>query len=57
MSFTIENLEFYLLIIMRMSAFVMIAPFFGTTNVPVKVKAGLSVFLGLLMASMVEYTP
>lgn len=57
MSFTVENLEFYLLIIMRMSAFVAVAPFFGTTNVPRKVKAGLSVFLGLMMASMVEYTP
>lgn len=57
MSFTIENLEFYLMIIVRMSGFVYAAPFFGMTNVPRRVKAGLAVFLGLMMANMIDYTP
>ncbi|MFA9463822.1 MAG: flagellar biosynthetic protein FliR [Velocimicrobium sp.] len=57
MSFTIENLEFYLMIIVRMSAFIFSAPFFNLTNVPRKVKVGIAVFLGLMMANMVEYTP
>lgn len=57
MSFTIENLEFYLMIIVRMSAFVYSAPFFSLSNVPVKVKAGFAVFLGLMMANMLDYTP
>lgn len=57
MSFTIENLEFYLMIIVRMSGFIYAAPFFGMTNVPRRVKAGLAVFLGLMMANMIDYTP
>lgn len=57
MQFTIENLEFYLMIIVRISGFMFIAPFFGQNNVPRKVKAGLAVFLGLMMVNMTAYEP
>lgn len=57
MDFTIERLEFYLLIIVRISAFVAVAPFYSLSSVPQRVKAGLAVFLGLMMVSMVPYTP
>lgn len=57
MSFTVENVEFYLMIIVRMSAFVVVAPFFNMSSVPRKVKAGFAVFLGLMMANMLDYTP
>ena len=29
MNFTVENLEFYLLVLIRISSFVMVAPFFN----------------------------
>lgn len=57
MSFTVENIEFYLLVIVRISAFFATAPFFSLNTVPIKVKAGLAIFLGILMISMLDYTP
>lgn len=57
MNFTIEHLEVYLLAIVRMSAFVVSAPYFSIPSVPRKVKAGLSVFLGILAAGTIDYVP
>lgn len=57
MSFTVENLEFYLMVIVRISGFIVTAPFFSMSQVPVRVKTGLAVFLGVLAGSMVEYVP
>ncbi|MCR4744374.1 MAG: flagellar biosynthetic protein FliR [Lachnospiraceae bacterium] len=48
-SFPIKDLEYFLLVFMRVSCFVYAAPFFGTTNVPRRVKAGLAFFLALLI--------
>lgn len=56
MSITVENLEFFFLILVRMSTFIFIAPFFGMTNIPVKVKAGLSIFLSILVFNIIGYT-
>lgn len=53
MSFTIENLEFYLLVLIRVSSFVMTAPFLGYRSVPTRVKAGISVFLSLVVINVV----
>ena len=55
MSFSVEDLEFFLLIIMRISAFIMSAPFFSQSNVPMKVKVGLSFFLSLIVYLSVPY--
>lgn len=57
MKFTIENLEFYLMLIVRISGFVYTAPFFSFSQVPARVKAGTSIALGILVAGMVEYVP
>lgn len=56
MNFTIEYLEYALLIITRISAMVFIAPFFNSTNIPRKVKVCISVFLSLIVMNMVDYT-
>ncbi|MSS62997.1 flagellar biosynthetic protein FliR [Velocimicrobium porci] len=57
MSFTVENVEFYMLVIVRISAFLAVAPFYSITNVPRKLKVGLATFLGIMMISMIDYTP
>lgn len=46
------NLEYFLLILVRITAFVYIAPFYGQTNVPQRVKLGLSVFLTLIIFNL-----
>lgn len=53
MTFTVENLEFYLLVLVRVSALVMTAPFFSYNSVPVRVRAAMSVFLSLVMISVI----
>lgn len=57
MSFTVENLEFYLMLMLRISGFVYSAPFFSMSQIPARVKAGISILLGLLCANMTEYVP
>lgn len=61
MSFTIENLEVFLLILVRMSGFIFSAPFYSLSNVPRKVQVGLSVFLAIILfqtldVEKLEYT-
>lgn len=48
-SFPLEELEYFLFILVRVSLFVFIAPFFGTSNVPRRVKAALSVFTSIIL--------
>jgi len=48
-TFTYENLEFFLLIFVRISCFIYTAPFFSTQNVPRRVKAGFSIFVAFLL--------
>ncbi len=54
MTFTVENLEFYLLVIMRVSGFVMTAPFFSYSSVPMRIRAAISIFLSLVV---IQITP
>lgn len=54
MTFTVENLEFYLLILVRVSAFVMTAPFLSYNAIPMRIRAALSVFLALII---IQVTP
>lgn len=53
MNFTVENLEFYLLILMRVAGLVMTAPFFSYSSVPMRIRAALSVFLALVVIQTV----
>lgn len=48
-TFSYEDLEFFLLIFIRMSCFVFTAPFFSTANTPRRVKAGLSIFIAYVL--------
>lgn len=47
--FTFEDLEFFLLILARISAFVFIAPFFSMSNTPRRLRAGFSVIMTVLL--------
>ncbi len=47
--FSIQDLEFFLLIVTRVTAFVHAAPFFGLNNVPRRVKIVFSLLVSLLL--------
>lgn len=53
-TFSLTDVETLLLILIRISCFVFVAPFFGTINVPRRVKVGLSVFISLLIYGSVD---
>lgn len=53
-TFSLTEIEILLLILVRISCFVSVAPFFGTRNVPNRVKVGLSVFISLLIYGFVD---
>ena len=53
-SFSYEDLEFFLLIFIRISCFVVTAPFFSIQNVPRRVKAGWSLFLAYIIYETME---
>lgn len=48
-SFSIYDLEYFLLILTRVSCFVFVAPFFSLQNTPNRVKIGLSFFASILL--------
>lgn len=52
-SFSLENFESFLLILVRISSFVFVAPFFGMTNSPARVKVGFSAFVAILLYGIV----
>jgi len=49
MTFTIQNFELFLLILVRITGFIYTAPFFSLKNMPTHVKTGLSIFLAVIM--------
>ena len=56
-----QDIEYFVLILVRITSFVFIAPFFGMSNTPQRTKLGLSIFLSLLFYNIlpdktVEYT-
>ena len=60
-AFSLKDFEIFILVLVRVSCFVYIAPFFGMVNVPNRVKIGLAVCITLLIngfvdASHVKYT-
>lgn len=57
MSFTVENLEFYLLVLMRISAFVLTAPFFNYSSIPARMKAALSLMLTIVVIQTLPVIP
>ena len=53
-SFSYADLEFFLLIFVRISCFVVTAPFFSIQNVPRRAKAGWSFFLTFIIYQTME---
>ncbi len=53
MSFTIQDMEYYLLVLMRVSAFVMTAPMFRYNSIPARVKAAISFILSIVVIQTV----
>ncbi len=47
--FTIEKFDIFLLILVRITAFIYVAPFFSLRDVPQKVKVGFSLFLSIVL--------
>ena len=48
-SFSYTDLEYYLLLVVRMSCFIYVAPFFSDRDVPRRVKSGLSLMLAYIV--------
>lgn len=53
-AFTIEDLEYFLLIVTRVSAFVFVAPIFGTNTVPSQIKVIFSLSVSVLLYYALE---
>lgn len=53
-AFTIEDLEYFLLILTRVSAFIFVAPIFGTNTVPNQVKIIVSLAISVLLYYAIE---
>ena len=52
--FSLYTFEYFLMILVRIAAFVYIAPFFGMNNTPNRVKIGFSLFVAILMYQVIE---
>lgn len=57
LSVSLDQIEFFLAILVRVSGFIFTAPFFNTSNVPRRVKAGLAILIAFIVNSTVPYTP
>ena len=55
-TFSLETAEIFLLILVRVSCFVFVAPFFGMKNVPSRAKIGVSFFVALLIFNFTDTT-
>lgn len=53
-AFTIEDLEYFLLILTRVSAFIFVAPIFGTNTVPRQIKIIVSLSISVLLYYTLE---
>lgn len=55
MKFTLGHVDLFLLILVRVTGFVITAPFFSLKNVPIRVKAGLSCMLAIILFEILPY--
>lgn len=56
MNFTLQNLDGMMLVLVRISAIITVAPFFNQSTVPRRTKLFLSFFLSLIVMNLVDYT-
>lgn len=57
MTVTLESFDLFLLILVRITAFIYTAPFFSLKNVPIRVKTGFSLFLTLILFQVLPPSP
>ena len=57
MTFRLDDFELLFLILVRMSGFIYTAPLFSLRTVPMRVKAGLSIFLAIILFYTVPLSP
>ena len=55
MTFSLEQIQFFFCILVRVTAFIYAAPFFSLKSVPRRVKTGLSVAIAFILFQMLEY--
>ena len=53
--FSLNNFEYFLLILVRIASFIFVAPIFGQTGIPNQIKIGLSFFISIFMYNIVDY--
>lgn len=56
LQFTVENLEYFLFILTRVSAFVFIAPFFNFGSIPRRLKVAFTILFSTILYFAVPYT-
>lgn len=54
-TFTYQELELFILVLVRVTSFVFVAPFFSMTNTPRMVRIGLSFFLSILLFGLIPH--
>ena len=54
LSFSLENFQYLLLILVRIASFIFVAPIFGERGMPNQIKIGLSAFVALFMYNIVD---
>ena len=54
-TFTYADLEYFLLVLVRIACFVYVAPFFSMSNTPRMIRIGFSIFLSYLVYMGVEH--
>lgn len=55
MSVSMLQLEFFIVIFVRITGFLFTAPFFGMRNIPRRVKTGFAVFMALILYAVLPY--
>lgn len=53
LTFTQQNLEFFLLILVRIASFIFIAPFFGHKNTPIRFKLAFAIFVSFILYTII----
>lgn len=56
-SFSLHDLEYFLLIFTRVTCFVFIAPFFGMNDTPARIRIGISFFVSMLLYQVLTPAP
>lgn len=57
LSFSMSDLEYFLLILVRTTCFIYAAPFYNMSNTPARVKIGVSFFVSVLMYQVLTPAP